>query len=120
MSGLHWRLAGPFSWRWLWGRVFGFHEFNLVIRSLRIVHRVFLIAVGGLRARMSFLRFETTGSQDSGALWDLMESCAEDVGGTRVELTIENDKNLTVNTVAHVGCRKESGQKKRSCLGFPL
>jgi UDP-GlcNAc:undecaprenyl-phosphate GlcNAc-1-phosphate transferase len=93
------------------GRVFGFHEFNLAIRSLRIVHRVFLIAVDGLRARMSFLRFETIGSQDSGALWKLMESCAEGVGGTRVELTIENDENLTVNTVAHWE-RKEPVNKR--------
>jgi UDP-GlcNAc:undecaprenyl-phosphate GlcNAc-1-phosphate transferase len=86
------------------GRVFGLYELNLIIRSLRIVHQVSQIAVEGLRARMSFLRFEASNPSDSQAdsqaLWSLVESCAEAVGGTRIELTMEDENGQGATTLA--------------------
>ena len=86
------------------GRVFGLYELNLIIRSLQIVHQVSQIAVEGLRARMSFLRFEASNPSDSQAdsqaLWSLVESCAKAVGGTRVELMIEDQDGHAGTTVA--------------------
>ncbi len=86
------------------GRVFGLYELNLIIRSLQIVHQVMQSAVKGLRARMSFLRFEATNPSDSQpdsqALWSLVESSAEAVGGTRVELIVEDQSGQPATTVA--------------------
>jgi UDP-GlcNAc:undecaprenyl-phosphate GlcNAc-1-phosphate transferase len=80
------------------GRILGFHEVNLAIRSLRILLRVAQIAITGLRARMSFMRFETAGSLDPEVLWELVETYAESVGGTRVELTFEGEDSGTRST----------------------